>query len=418
MSRDAETINSVPMHDADIRATAEWLSDGARSAPQPQQVLAQLCERLVACGVPLWRVAVFIRTLHPNVMGRRFVWRPGAEVETSDAPFELLASADFRDHPVARVYQTSAVIRRRLADRDCPLDFPILAELRAQGVTDYLAMPLFFTDGAIHVVTCTTRQNGGFTDRQIAGIEAIIAPLTRVAEIRTLRRMTSILLDTYVGHSPGERILAGHIRRGDIEEIHAAIWLSDMRGFTALADRIPPRQLIDLLNRYFDCQVPAILDHGAEVLKFMGDGLLAIFPIADDNSDADEVCRRTLAAARQVRTNVAALSEAIAADSLDALRFGLALHVGEVLYGNIGGGNRLDFTCIGPAVNLAARIEKLTSRLGRVILASEEFARHCPHHFGAIGRFNLAGFGAPQSVFGLDDESLQRQGPGRRQDGG
>src|SRR5438477_2349306 len=141
MSRDAETINSVPMHDADIRATAEWLSDGARSAPQPQQVLAQLCERLVACGVPLWRVAVFIRTLHPNVMGRRFVWRPGAEVETSDAPFELLASADFRDHPVARVYQTSAVIRRRLADRDCPLDFPILAELRAQGVTDYLAVP-------------------------------------------------------------------------------------------------------------------------------------------------------------------------------------------------------------------------------------------------------------------------------------
>jgi adenylate cyclase len=174
-----------------------------------------------------------------------------------------------------------------------------------------------------------------------------------------------------------------------------------------LADRIPPRQLIDLLNRYFDCQVPPILDHRAEVLKFMGDGLLAIFPIADDNADVEEVCCRTLAAARQVRANVAALSEAIAVESLDALRFGLALHVGEVLYGNIGGGNRLDFTCIGPAVNLAARIEKLTGQLGRVILASEDFARHCPHHFDAIGQFNLAGFGAPQAVFGVDDEEGQ-----------
>jgi len=254
-------------------------------------------------------------------------------------------------------------------------------------------------------VTCTTRQSGGFTDTQIAGIDAIIAPLARVAEIRMLRRMASMLLDTYVGRSPGERILAGHIRRGDIEEIHAAIWLSDMRGFTALADRIPPRQLIDLLNRYFDCQVPAILDHRAEVLKFMGDGLLAIFPIADDNSDAAEVCCRTLAAARQVRTNVAALSATIAAESLDALRFGLALHVGEVLYGNIGSGNRLDFTCIGPAVNLTARIEKLTGQLGRVVLASEDFARHCPQQFSAIGSFNLPGFGAPQSVFGVNDEA-------------
>jgi adenylate cyclase len=404
MSREAETINSMPMQDDDIRAIADWLTDGARSARQPQQVLAQLSERLVACGIPLWRVAVFIRTLHPNVMGRRFVWRPGAEVETSEAPFTLLESADFRDNPVARVYETSATIRRRLADPDCALDFPILAELRAEGVTDYLAVPLFFTDGAIHVVTCTTRQRGGFTDAQIAGIEAVIPPLSRVAEIRMLRRMASILLDTYVGRSPGERILAGHIRRGDIEEIHAAIWLSDMRGFTALADRIPPRQLIDLLNRYFDCQVPAILDHGAEVLKFMGDGLLAIFPIAGDNSDADEVCCRTLAAAHQVRTNVAALSETIAAESLDALRFGLALHVGEVLYGNIGSGNRLDFTCIGPAVNLTARIEKLTGQLGRVVLASEDFARHCPQQFSAIGQFNLAGFGAPQLVFGIGDE--------------
>jgi adenylate cyclase len=217
----------MPLHD--VKAAVDWLVDGARSAPQPHQVLAELCERLVACGIPLWRVAVFVRTLHPNVMGRRFIWRPGAEVEMSEAPFELLETAEFRDNPIAQVYETGRAIRRQLADPDYVVDFPVLADLRDQGVTDYLASPLFFTDGAVHVVTCTTREPGGFTDTQIAGIEAIITPLARVAEIRALRRMASTLLDTYVGHDAGERILAGRIRRGDLEEIHAAIWLSDMR---------------------------------------------------------------------------------------------------------------------------------------------------------------------------------------------
>ena len=384
----------------EIRAVVDWLIDGARSAPQPLQVLTQLCERLVACGIPLWRVAVFVRTLHPNVMGRRFVWRPGAEIEAGEAPYELLETSDYLDSTIARVYLTEKPIRRRLADPDCPLDFPILAERRAEGVTDYLASPLFFTDGSVHVVTSTTREPGGFTDEQIAGIEAIITPLARVAEVLALRRMASTLLDTYVGHDAGERILAGHIRRGDIEEIHAAIWLSDMRRFTALADSLPPRAMIDLLNRYFDCQVPVILDHGAEVLKFMGDGLLAIFAIAGDET---EVCERALAAARQAQANIAAL----ASSAMPGLRFGLALHIGNVLYGNIGSGNRLDFTCIGPAVNCAARIEKLASQLGRAILASGEFARYCPGDFTALGKFTLAGFSASQAVFGLEDSLSQ-----------
>src|SRR5215813_11111076 len=387
----------------EIRAVVDWLIDGARSAPQPQQVLTQLCERLVAGGIPLWRVAVFVRTLHPNVMGRRFVWRPGTEIEVREAPYELLETGDFLDSTIARVYLTETPIRRRLADPDCPLDFPMLVELRAEGVTDYLASPLFFTDGTIHVVTSTTRELGGFTDEQITGIEAIITPLARVAEVRALRRMASILLDTYVGHDAGERILAGHIRRGDIEEIHAAIWLSDMRGFTALADSLPPRVMIDLLNRYFDCQVPVILDHGAEVLKFMGDGLLAIFTIADDET---EVCKRALSAARRVQANIVALARS----AMPGLRFGLALHIGDVLYGNIGSGNRLDFTCIGPAVNCAARIEKLTSQLGRAILASGEFARYCPGEFTPLGEFSLAGFSAPQSIYGLEEMRPQRSG--------
>jgi adenylate cyclase len=381
-----------------IRAITDWLIDGARSAPLPQDVLSQLSERLVACGIPLWRVAVFVNTLHPQIIGRRFIWLPGAGVEISEGRFGLFDTPEFRNNPVARVYATRNALRRRLADPGCAMDFPILQELRAEGVTDYLALPMFFTDGAVQLVTCTTRQPGGFTDSQVAGIEAIMTPLARVAEIRAWRRTASTLLDTYVGHDAGERILAGQIHRGDIEEIHAAIWLSDMRGFTALADRQPPRVLIDLLNRYFDCQVPVILDHGAEVLKFMGDGLLAIFAIAGDEA---KVCMRALAAARQAQANIAELSGA----AMPGLRFGLALHIGDVLYGNIGSGNRLDFTCIGPAVNFAARLEKLAGELGRGILASSEFAKHCAGEFRALGEFTLPGFSAPQRVFGLEDET-------------
>jgi len=248
------TINLVPMNAGDTRAVAEWLVDGARSAAQPQQVLAQLCDRLFCCGIPLWRAAVSVSTLHPQIVARRFIWRPGAEVEVSEGRFGLFDTPDFRDSPVAHVIATGETLRRRLADPACPLDFPILLERRSEGVTDYLATPLFFTDGTIHLATWTSRQLGGLSDLQIAGIEAIVAPLARVADIWAMRQTAGTLLDTYVGPHAGERILAGQIRRGDIEEIHAAIWLSDMRGFTAWTDSIPPRPLIDLLNRYFRCQ--------------------------------------------------------------------------------------------------------------------------------------------------------------------
>jgi adenylate cyclase len=370
---------------------------------QAHQVLAELCDRLVGCGIPLWRVAVFVRTLHPHIMGRRFIWRPGADVEVRDAPFDLLETAEFRGSPVAKVYATGMPIRRRLADADCPIDFPMLRELRDEGVSDYLASPLLFTDGEIQLATWTTRQAGGFTDAQIEGINSIIAPLARVAEVRALRRTATNLLDTYVGNQAGARILAGAIRRGHAESIYAAIWLSDMRGFTLSADRVPPLTLLELLNEYFDCQVPAILKHGGEVLKFMGDGLLAIFPIGSD-ADPGEVCKRALAAAYEARGNVAALNQPVRTE-IGLVRFGLALHIGKVLYGNIGGGNRLDFTCIGPAVNLAARLEKLAAKLGRVIVATDEFARYCAADFQALGKFPLAGFANEQNVFGVSDEA-------------
>jgi adenylate cyclase len=388
----------------DVNEVAEWLSDGACSALQPHEVVAQCSARLIACGIPLWRVAVFVRTLHPNIPGRAFVWRPGEEVQMRPADFALFESEEFRTSPVAAVYQREVAIRRRLADPDCSIDFPVLVDLKAEGVTDYLASPLRFTNGTIQVVTWTTREADGFSDAQIAALETILAPLARVAEIRVLRREAINLLDTYVGHHAGARILDGQIRRGHVEEIHAAIWLSDMRGFTAAADRLPLQTLIDLLNDYFDCQVPAIVAAGGEVLKFMGDGLLAIFPI--DGDDAGPVCERALGAALEARRRIATAAAPSALAGRESTRFGLALHVGKVLYGNIGSGNRLDFTAIGPAVNLAARLEKLAAKQRRSILASAAFAQHCPGELEPIGAFALAGFSTPQTVFGLQEPEI------------
>ncbi len=225
-------------------------------------------------------------------------------------------------------------------------------------------------------------------------------------EISTLRRLASDFLDIYVGNQGGSRILSGQIRRGHTETINACIWLSDMRGFTALSERLSPQRLVDLINRFFDCQTPAILKRGGEVLKFMGDGLLAIFPIVGDRAQTSCVCEAALAAAIEASATVATQFGSSGDDGAEDVRFGLALHLGQVMYGNIGGGNRLDFTCIGPAVNLAARIEKLCSQLERTILASDEFAEHCPGKFAPVGNFDLRGIDGRRTVFGLEGEAV------------
>ena len=390
---------------SDVEELIAWLVGGCRSAIENGDVMTQLCERLVGCGVPLARGALFIRTLHPEVMGRRILWKPGEGTIVSDAAFEYLQDPGYLGSPIIRVYETGHGLRRKLNDPNGPNDFAILDELRQQGLTDYVMAPMVFSNGDIHVSTWCSAAPEGFSDRAIEILAAIEDPLARIAEVRGLRRVAINLLDTYVGGQAGARILAGNIRRGDIETIRAAIWLSDMRDFTARADRMPPQDLIALLNRSFDCQVPAIREQGGEVLKFMGDGLLAIFPIDATGAHAGKsdiaiVCNKALAAARKVEATVAAADWG-GLDAPGAVKFGVALHVGEVLYGNVGSTNRLDFTCIGPAVNLAARIEALSGEIGRTILASEEFARRCGAGMVPLGSFALKGVAAEQAVYGV-----------------
>jgi adenylate cyclase len=391
------------MNTAELQNLIDWLIDGARSAMDPSRMMSETCERMVAAGLPLWRVGVFVRTLHPDIYGRNFVWKPGAEVEIGSVDFKILESPDFISSPVIIVFQQGLEVRARMDDPSSSR-FPIVEDLRGEGVTDYIALPLPFIDGTVNASSWSTKQPGGFTDEQLAVLRKIVKPLARVIEIISLARTAASLLDTYVGNRAGERILGGQIRRGHTETMNAAIWLSDLRGFTSLSDRVPAETVVEILNLYFDCQVAAIRSHGGEVLKYMGDGLLAVFPIDEYVGDSQQVCSRVLEAAHESRASVADMQYQIG-DAVERFRFGVALHVGRILYGNIGGGNRLDFTCIGPAVNLAARLEKIASRLHRTIVASEGFAGICSGGWSDLGEFPIAGFSKDQRVYGLIDET-------------
>src|SRR6201747_1947711 len=389
---------------AEIKKITDWLIDGGRSAPNPARMMAETCERLVAAGVPLWRVGVFIRTLHPDIYGRNFIWKPGAEVEVGSVDFGIQDAPEFRSSPLAIVFREGIEVRGRTDDPESKR-FPFIDEMRAEGVTDYIALPLLFIDGQVHASSWTTKQPGGFTDEQLDGLRQLVVPLSRVIEIISLRRTATLLLDTYVGNRAGERILGGQIRRGHTETMNAVIWLSDLRGFTRLSDRLPSEVVVEILNRYFDCQVEAITRRGGEVLKFMGDGLLAVFPVAADDGNAAEICEQVLEAVRECRASVADLTYSEGGHTVESFRFGLALHIGTVLYGNIGGGNRLDFTCIGPAVNLAARLEKIAGSLHRTVVASASFVEACAKgSWTDLGEFPIAGFSKVQRVYGLAGE--------------
>lgn len=391
------------MESSELHRITNWLIDGAWSTVEPAEMIAEFCERLVAAGLPLWRFGIFIRTLHPEIFGRNFIWRQGGEVEIGSVDFDILDTPEFARSPLRVVFEQGLEVRGRTSDPDSKR-FPFLEDMRAEGATDYIAVPVPFLDGSIHATSWITQHPAGFSDDDIAAIRSIIAPLARVSEIISLRRTAEMLLDTYVGNRAGSRILGGQIRRGHTDTMQAVIWLSDLRGFTALSDRLPAETVVEILNQYFDCQVTAIRGHGGEVLKFMGDGLLAVFPIDEYVGDAAHVCARVLEAARESRASVEALTFPVG-DVIERFRFGVALHVGNILYGNIGGGNRLDFTCIGPAVNLAARLEKITGRLGRTVVASEGFANVCRHDWRELGEFPIAGFSKAQRVYGLAEET-------------
>jgi adenylate cyclase len=369
------------LREAAIEALFDWLLDGAPGAPSAPEVVTRVGAELHAAGVPLDRLAAYVTTLHPSVLGRSFRWTPEEGIAVGELRHGSFGDPLFENSPINDLIRHKQEIRARL---DQPADtrrYPVFDEFAAKGFTDYLGLPLLFTSGEVHSVTYITKAPSGFSDAEVAALRRVTRPLARVGEILALRRVASTLLSTYVGRNSGDRILAGRIQKGDFEAMRAVIWFSDLRGFTEMSARLGTCEVIGSLNRMFECQVPVIEKAGGEVLKFMGDGLLAIFPLAED-ADAKVVADRAIVAAEEAIAAVAALPP---------LRIGVGLHVGELAYGNIGGSNRLDFTAIGPAVNLAARLEGMTSKLGRSLVVSDDLARLTSRATDDIGAFELKG---------------------------
>jgi adenylate cyclase len=382
-----------------VRPIIDWLVAGAPGASTSPQVLARLGADLVAAGVPLDRAEAFVRTLHPHIAGRSFVFAPGREVEVREHPYAALGSTEFLASPLAEVFVGGGFARRRLDGRYDERERASLAALEADGYTDFLAAPLVFLSGQVHAITFATRAVGGFSDAHAEALMAVVPALSRIAEILALSRTAANLLSTYVGRNAGERILAGRIQRGDVDTLRAVLWFSDLRGFTSMASELAPGRLIRVLNDLFECQVGAIERRGGEVLKFMGDGLLAIFPLAEGDGDARARAVDALDAAREAFGHMATLNAARAVGSQAPLRFGLALHVGDIAYGNIGGAGRLDFTCIGPAVNLASRLEGVAGRLGEDVVVSDDFRRLVDRPMRALGSFELKGVPGAQAAY-------------------
>jgi adenylate cyclase len=314
-----------------------------------------------------------------------------------------MTSSAYIGSPMQAVRQTSEAVRHGL-EGDLEEDaHTVLRELKDGGGTDYVALPMRLgRAGSLPVASFAADRPGGFSDEDVSDIRHLVDLMGSVAEIFIYRNIAETVTDTYLGHIVGEQILGGLIQRGDGREINAVLWFSDLRDFTGLNERLSASELLGLLNNYLQLVGDALKAHGGEILKFIGDGVMAYFP-AEDALFLPVVTNNAIAAARRLISDIEAANEARAAGGADPLRFGVGLHVGPVTFGNIGTEDRLDFTVIGPAVNRASRLEGLTKQLGVPVLASSEFNLVSTVPMKSLGKHPLRGVPDPVEVFTLPD---------------
>ncbi len=374
------------------------------------------CQRLVFGGMPLWRASAAMRTLHPQWGGYSYLWRRDlnaiepSQFERGNENTQVWLTSPF----AYLVGQAEAGgnawlnMRRRLAGSEALLDFPVLEELASAGAADYFAQIVRFgakgdaSRGTGIGYSFATDRREGFGEDDLTLLQAVLPALSLAMMTHAGHIIASGLLGAYLGDDAGRRVHAGAVERGSVESIRAALWFADIRGFTRLADGTPGLAVISLLNDMFEALTAPLRSRGGQVLKFMGDGMLAIFPLLAETQA--ETCRDAIDAAREAMHALDRVNRARAEACQPVAEVDLALHIGEVLYGNVGAADRLDFTVIGPAVNEAARIETLCEPLGRKVLVSAEFAAAVGSCNGLepLGHHRLRGVREPRAIFGLD----------------
>jgi adenylate cyclase len=347
-------------------------------------------------------MTIIIPTLHPQVFATVFVWREDAGVKTIYEPHDILRRPKFEQSPFAVIMRGAGGVRRRIEQPDVKLDFPVVRDLHAEGATDYVAMPFHFADGQLCVMSMTSFAKGGFSTSDLGRVYEVLPVLSRLFEVHAQRRTAMTLLQTFLGRHTGTRVLDGLVKHGDGEHIDSVVWFSDLRESTALSISMERGAYLDYLNRYFHCMAGAIMESGGEVLRFIGDAALAIFPISSNWAGATgeaEACRRAIAAARLASQRIEA--DNAAHPERVPIRYGIGLHLGQVTYGNIGVPERLEFTVIGSAANTAARVESMTKTLGRNVVISAAFAARYGGKLASLGKHKLKDVEGEQELFTL-----------------
>ncbi len=405
------------MIDSDIEAIAAWLVECGLSGTSETELLDGFCERCNAAGLSLVRAITIIDTLHPIYEGRAFRWRNDGVEESAVIEYgrttEGDAASDWHNSVFYHLLNSGHTeLRRRLTDED-PGDFSHLSKIRSEGITDYIAfIHRFVGNGAIGDMDClysswSTDHGEGFADAGLHALRRLLPSLALAIKCASLARIAGTLVQVYLGRDAGQRVLSGRIGRGTSDRINAVLWFSDLRGYTAITDTAAPDQIIPLLNDYGDAVISAIHEAGGDVLKLIGDGVLAIFK-ADDAADA---CRAALRAEGEMRRRMRDLNDRRRAEGRPVTQVYLGLHIGDVLYGNIGSDDRLDFTVVGPAVNEVSRIASMCRSVDRGVVLSSDFAAATPDpergHLVSVGRYALRGVGRAQELFTLDPGLLR-----------
>jgi adenylate cyclase len=390
------------------RRTLDWLVNETRNERFIDNILVAMSQRLISDGVPIARASMHFQTNHPQWRGARILWNAGME-EAAIATFAYgtETTPQFLNSPLNEVFSGADEVRQSFEGMaEGKEKYGLYEELRRDGITDYVAWPMKFTLDKLHIVSFATDRPGGFSDENISLLKDLLPALTIVTEIRLKNIMARTLLETYVGPHASEQILAGATTRGSGATVSAAIMICDLRDFTALSDLWPRDDVIELLNGYFDALSEPIEKHGGEILKFMGDGLLAIFPLAKPDA-----CANLLLAIQEGQAAMELLNAENREKSRPMLGYGVGVNVGDVMYGNIGSRKRLDFTVIGPAVNVASRLETLTKEVKRPVLLSKAFVDMLGSDVSldSLGSYPLRGLGAPVDVFALRSGTAEQR---------
>lgn len=354
-------------------------------------------------GVPLRRFNLTIRALHPLFVAENWIWRHDRPtLETNRFSAAQRSTAGFLQSPIRPIIEGTARRVRYTIPQEGPQAFPMFVDYAAQGMTEYVAAAISSERDLPIALSLMTDQEGGFTEAQLDALEDAFLGLRAPVELYVQRSVAASVCSTYIGQHTGPRVLRGDIHRGSVESLRAVVWFCDLRNFTPMTIQLGSQAIVALLNRFFGAVGEAIDHHEGEILKFIGDAALAIFPLREGD-DPQQVCGQALKAAERTLLNLATLNAARRDPSEPSLHAGISLHVGEVSYGNIGAPTRLDFTVIGAAVNLSARLNSLAPVLQQPLVASQAFAELCGQPLQPLGLHALKGIHAPQLVFGLPD---------------